>query len=247
MNPLTYDFTNMLNKIDLARADLNLLVLVETVFEESHVGRAAVRLNIAVSRQPRPWPAAATAERPAVPEDAEDCRVPTTRATDLAAAVADVLVRARNVIATAAPFFSATSTRCFRIGAPDSISAMFIPQLLAVLGRDAPGAQIGIRQLLPSPGEGPPGQPWRTTFAELDAQLMDIAIIPSDDIPARFHQRTVFVEDFVLAMRKGHSAARKLTLALLCARGTWWYRWRVIPLVSSTASSAPADCPAGWR
>ncbi len=39
----------MLNKIDLARADLNLLVLFQTIMEERHVGRSAARLNLSAS------------------------------------------------------------------------------------------------------------------------------------------------------------------------------------------------------
>ncbi|RVM58293.1 LysR family transcriptional regulator, partial [Sinorhizobium meliloti] len=39
----------MLNEIDLSRADLNLLVLFETVFDERNVGRAAERLNLSAS------------------------------------------------------------------------------------------------------------------------------------------------------------------------------------------------------
>ena len=39
----------MLNKMNLARADLNLLVLFEAVFEELHVGRAAKRMHISAS------------------------------------------------------------------------------------------------------------------------------------------------------------------------------------------------------
>ncbi len=39
----------MLNEIDLSRADLNLLVLFETVLKTRHVGRAAEKLNLSPS------------------------------------------------------------------------------------------------------------------------------------------------------------------------------------------------------
>ena len=39
----------MLNKTNLARIDLNLLVLFEAVLEERHVGRAAARLHVSPS------------------------------------------------------------------------------------------------------------------------------------------------------------------------------------------------------
>lgn len=36
----------MLNRIDLSRAELNLLVLFEIVHDERHVGRAAEKLDL---------------------------------------------------------------------------------------------------------------------------------------------------------------------------------------------------------
>ena len=45
---------------------------------------------------------------------------------------------------------------------------------------------------------------------------MDIAIIPFHDIPARFHRRTLYEEDFVVAMRAGHPFAKASTLVRYC-------------------------------
>lgn len=45
---------------------------------------------------------------------------------------------------------------------------------------------------------------------------MDIAIIPSGDIPARFHKHTLYEEDFVVAMRAGHPFADAPTLDRYC-------------------------------
>ena len=73
-----------------------------------------------------------------------------------------------------------------------------------------------MRQLLPTPGETSPERAWRSAFADLEARAMDIAIIPSDDIPARFHQRTLYEEDFVVAMRAGHPFAKAPTLDRYC-------------------------------
>ena len=39
----------MLNKANLSRIDLNLLVLFEIVFQERHVGRSAERLHLSPS------------------------------------------------------------------------------------------------------------------------------------------------------------------------------------------------------
>jgi DNA-binding transcriptional LysR family regulator len=143
--------------------------------------------------------------------------VPTARATELAGPIADVLARVRSVISTAEPFDPAKSVRRFTIGAPDGVSAVFLPPLLAELARTAPGIDISVRQLLPTQGETSPERAWRSAFADLEARAMDIAVIPSDDIPVRFLKRTLYEEDFVVAMRAGHPFGDNPTLARYCA------------------------------
>lgn len=206
----------MLNQIDLSRADLNLLVLFEAVLEERHVGRAAERLNLTASAvshglgRLRRW-----LNDPLFLRTPKGV-VPTARAMELAAPVADVLARVRSVISTAEPFDPATSTRRFTIAAPDGVAAVFLPPLLADLRQAAPGIDIGVRQLLPTQGETSSDRVWRTAFADLEARMTDIAVMPSDDIPLRFHQRTLYEEDFVVAMRAGHPFARAPTLDRYC-------------------------------
>jgi DNA-binding transcriptional LysR family regulator len=167
------------------------------------------------SRQPRAWSSAPAPQRSAVPEDSQRRRS-TARAAQLAAPIADVLARVRSVISTAEPFDPARSARRFTIGAPDGVSAVFLPPLLAELRRTAPAIDIGVRQLLPTPGETSPERAWRPSFVELEARAMDIAIIPSDDIPARFLKRTLYEEDFVVAVRVGHPFADAPTLHRYC-------------------------------
>ena len=45
---------------------------------------------------------------------------------------------------------------------------------------------------------------------------MDIAVLPCDDVPARFHARTLYEEDFILAIRVGHPFAQAPTLERYC-------------------------------
>jgi DNA-binding transcriptional LysR family regulator len=126
------------------------------------------------------------------------------------------LARARQVLAIAEPFDPAQSMRQLKIGAPDGISAVFLPPLLKRLRDNAPGIDIRMRQLLPRPGETAPDSAWRSAFAELEARAMDIAVMPFGDIPARFHARALFDEDFVVAMRAKHPLVRSLTLDGYC-------------------------------
>lgn len=206
----------MLNPIDLSRTDLNLLALFEVVLEERHVGRAAVRLNLTPSAVSHGLGRLRRLLNDPLFLKTPKGVVPTARATELAEPIADILARVRSVISTAEPFDPATSARRFTIGAPDGVSAVFLPPLLAELRDHAPGIDISVRQLLPTQGETSPERAWRSAFADLGARAVDIAIIPSDHIPARFHQRILYEEDFVVAMRAGHPFAKAPTLDRYC-------------------------------
>lgn len=206
----------MLNKIDLSRADLNLLSLFEVVLAEGHVGRAADRLHITPSAVSHGLGRLRKLLNDPLFLKTPKGVVPSARARELAEPIAEVLARVRSVIATAEPFDPARSTRRFTLGAPDGVSAVFLPPLLARLRREAPGIDIGIRQLLPAAGEPTPERAWRGVFAELEARAMDIAVLPLQEAPARFHRHTLYEEDFVLAMRAGHPFARSPTLERYC-------------------------------
>jgi DNA-binding transcriptional LysR family regulator len=207
----------MLNPVDLSRTDLNLLVLFEVVLEERHVGRAAARLNLTPSAVSHGLGRLRRLLNDPLFLRTPRGVVPTARAAELAAPVADALGRVRGVISTAVPFDPATSGRRFTIGAPDSVSAVLFPVLLAKLGDRAPGVGVSLRQLLPVLGEVSPEHAWRIAFADLEARAVDIAIVPSDHIPARFHASCLYEEDFVVAMRAGHPLAGDLTLERYCA------------------------------
>lgn len=196
-----------MNQIDLSRVDLNLLSLFEVVFRERHLGRAADRLNLtnsAVShavgrlRQLLNDPLFARHPRGVAP---------TERAEALAPAITEILDRVRGVLASAEPFDPAHSARSFVVGvATDGIGAVVLPPLLAALRRDAPHVDLRTRQL---PRAAMPGA--------LDARTVDVAIVPADDTPARFATRTLYAEDFVIAMRQGHPLGPAPTLEQYCA------------------------------
>jgi Bacterial regulatory helix-turn-helix protein, lysR family len=149
----------MLNEIDLSRADLNLLVLFEAVLEERHVRRAAERLNLTPSAVSHGLGRLRRLLNDPLFLRTPKGVVPTARATELAAPIAETLARVKSIISSAAPFDPATSSRRFTIGAPDAISAVCVPPLLDKLRQTAPGIDIGVRQLLPRRGEHPRSVP----------------------------------------------------------------------------------------
>ena len=120
------------------------------------------------------------------------------------------------MVSSATPFDPHHSTRRFVIGAPDGASAVILPSLLETLRNVAPGVDIGIRQLLPVQGFTAPHLAWKDAFKELEDRTMDIAIIPFDDIPVRFHKQKLYEEEFVIGVGKGHSFQRNPTLKRYC-------------------------------
>jgi DNA-binding transcriptional LysR family regulator len=207
----------MLNEINLSRTDLNLLVVFEAVMQERHVGKAAAELNLTASAVSHSLGRLRLMFNDPLFLRTPKGVTPTARALELATPLADVLAQLKRVIAAAEPFDPKSSRRRFSIGAPDAISAIVIPALFAKLRKASPGIDISIQQLLPTLGETSPERAWQTTFAALDARTIDIAVVPSETIPARFSSRPLFREDFVIAMRRQHPSAGELTLERYCA------------------------------
>ena len=202
----------MLKQTDLSRIDLNLLVLFEIVFRERHVGRSAERLHLSSSAVSHGLGRLRALLGDPLFLKTPKGVVPTERALQLSTSVAEILARVRGVVSTATPFDPRQSTRRFVIGAPDGISSVILPPLLETLRGAAPGIDVGIRQLLPAQGFSVPHLAWKDALKELEDRAMDVAIIPFDDIPVRFHKAKLCEEEFVIAFRKGHSFQRNPTL-----------------------------------
>jgi DNA-binding transcriptional LysR family regulator len=207
----------MLNSAQLMRIDLNLLVLFITVLEERHVARAAERLNLTPSAVSH---GLARLRRllndPLFLKNPKGVS-PTERALQLKEPVTEILARVDTVISSAVPFDPLTARRRFTIGAPDALWAIFLVQLMDRLSKEAPGIDIRSRQLMPQRAGRPMDQGWPLTLAELDSHALDIAIMPVGIVPPRYIQRTVFREDFVVAMRRRHAFGRDPSLKNYCA------------------------------
>ena len=112
----------------------------------------------------------------------------------------------REVVATAEPFDPARSRRRFTLGAPDALASFVLPHCLAAIRKDAPGIELAVVNLFPN-----------MMLAALDAKQIDLALAPLEEIPPRFGSRPLFVEEFVIAGRRGHPFFAKPTLARYCA------------------------------
>ena len=194
----------MMNEVDLSRADLNLLVLFEVVFGERHVGRAGEKLNLSPSAVSHGLGRLRRLLNDPLFLKTPKGVVPTSRALELEGPVTEILARVRKVILSAEPFDPSRVVRRFTIGAPDGSSAVFLPAFMGVIRARAPGINISIRQILPRSTRRIGEASWDMVMSDLDSRVLDIAIIPSDEVPARFVESILYEEEFVITMRRGH-------------------------------------------
>lgn len=207
----------MLNPAQLARVDVTLLVVFNTVLEEGQVLRAADKLNLtpsAVSHQLRRL--RRIFHDPLFLKTPTGVK-PTERALALVGPVAELLSRLDAIVSAAAPFDPRTARRSFTIGAPDALAAVFLDALLKIIAREGPGIDIRLLQLMPQRHGKSSSQVWQDTLSELDSHRLDLAVLPVGPLPSRYAERLLFEEDFVVAMRKGHRMARKVTLSAYLA------------------------------
>ena len=130
-----------MNGIQLRDVDLNLLVVLDVLLQERSVTRAADRLDLtpsAVSHALRRLRKLFHDEL--LLRDGRRMR-PTVRAEGLAETLPRVLQQLARTIAAPEPFRPTTSTRKFRLAAPDFIAPL-VPALLQDVRGTAPGVRV---------------------------------------------------------------------------------------------------------
>lgn len=187
------DIIFIIDSMNLAGIDLNLLTAFEVLMAERHVTRAARRIGLA---QPSMSNALARLRHlfsdPLFVRTREGMQ-PTARAEALAPHVAAALASVRAALESGQRFDPATARRAFRVAAADYTEFVLLPPLIARLGREAPGIDL---RVLPLNAE--------TFAADLDRGRIDAAIGVFPDLPKRLLRRTLLRDDFVLIARRGH-------------------------------------------
>jgi len=128
---------------DLRRIDLNLLVILDALLGEQHVTRAAERLHLS-----QPAVSHALARLRDLLGDpllvrAGSGLVPTARALELAAPLAEILAQVQSLLAPNT-FDPASARRTFRLAMSDYGAAIILPGLIRTLRTEAPGIDLQI-------------------------------------------------------------------------------------------------------
>ncbi|WJK11277.1 LysR family transcriptional regulator [Pseudomonas fluorescens] len=128
---------------DLRRIDLNLLVILDALLSEQHVTRAAERLHLS-----QPAVSHALARLRDLLGDpllvrAGSGLVPTARALELAAPLAETLAHVQSLLAPNT-FDPTSARRTFRLAMSDYGAAIILPGLIRTLRTEAPGIDLQI-------------------------------------------------------------------------------------------------------
>jgi DNA-binding transcriptional LysR family regulator len=184
--------------MNLASLDLNLLVALEALLEESSVGQAADRVSLS-----QPAMSHALKRLRVLLGDPLLVRVGarmqlTARAEAMRHPLQDALTRVRDLL-IGEGFEPARSTRTFRLFVADNASDLLLPALLKRLEDEAPTVCIRVQPIV--------GNTWDPF--EL-ARLVDVAVAC---VPSRFkgfYQQRLFTDRDACVVRRGHPSARLL-------------------------------------
>jgi LysR family transcriptional activator of mexEF-oprN operon len=143
-----------MNRNDLRRLDLNLLIVFETLMHERSVTRAAEKLFLG-----QPAISAALSRLRNLFDDALFIRTgrsmePTARAKEILALLSPALDSISTAVSRASEFVPSTSGLVFRIGLSDEVEFALLPPLLRRIRTEAPGVVLVVRRanylLMPS-------------------------------------------------------------------------------------------------
>ncbi|QJP09646.1 LysR family transcriptional regulator [Pseudomonas multiresinivorans] len=135
-----------MNRNDLRKVDLNLLIVFETLMHERSVTRAAEKLFLG-----QPAISAALARLRGLFDDPLFVRTgrsmePTARAQEIFGHLSPALDSISTALSRAADFDPATSKAVFRIGLSDDVEFGLLPPLLRRLRSEAPGITLVVRR-----------------------------------------------------------------------------------------------------
>lgn len=190
---------------NISGLDLNLLKALDALIETRSVTRAADRLGLS-----QPAVSGMLARLRDVFSDPLFLRtqrgiLPTPRAEALAAPVRRMLAEIETLLQPAA-FDPATVQATVRVAATDYAQTAVILPLLRVLRLEAPGLRVAVQPV-----------DMRAFPAQLEAGLLDLALVTPEMAPETLRARRLFDESYICILRKGHPAADTLDLDRFCA------------------------------
>jgi DNA-binding transcriptional LysR family regulator len=218
--------------MNLAAIDLNLLVALDALLSEAHVGRAARRIG-----RSQPTISHALKRLRALFDDPLLVQVGsrmelTPRAAGARESVADALRRVRALLEVES-FEAAGSTRRFTAMMQDHIAHLLVPALVEHLHAEAPGVRLDVMPWQ-SPGTAKPEQLQSLDFL-ISCTAMDIAAFDKD---------ILFRDTEAVVVRTGYPQASRLKALEVFLRARHVAVVGGGPRIPSTPGCASSSCRA---
>jgi DNA-binding transcriptional LysR family regulator len=176
--------------MDFHGIDLNLLVAFDALMSERNVTRAATQVGVS-----QPAMSAALSRL----RSAEGL-LPTPRARDLAAPIAQALRQIESTLVKKPEFVPGETSLTFKLGLSDYPAFVLLPALLKAFEKKAPGVSVNVHAF----------NDRNHAVDLLDAGTIDAAIgVPPTQGDARIRRRPVLRDEFVTLVASDHPAARR--------------------------------------
>jgi DNA-binding transcriptional LysR family regulator len=191
----------------MSRPDLNLLVTLDVLLAEGSVARAAQRLRLSASAMSRALARLRETTGDPLLVRAGRGLVPTPRALELRGRVGQLVQDGEAVLRPAETLNLKTLVRTFTLRATDGFAENFGPNLIARVGKEAPGVRLCFVQ---KPNKD--SAPLREGAVDLEIGVVGQATGPEMRAQALSRDR------FIGVVRKGHALSRgKITPARYAA------------------------------
>jgi DNA-binding transcriptional LysR family regulator len=178
---------------ELSEIDLNLLVVLDALLQESSVTRAAQRVGLSQSAVSHALKRLRELLGDPLLLRTSRGMVPTPRAQQLLAPVHQAVGQVQSVLAPCKPFDPLTSSHSFTLSMQDTGQAGLLPDLMRKVHREAPLVRLQIH-----PGIG------GLRAIELESGSVDLTLAIDPALTQGFHGERVFDITYVSIVRTGH-------------------------------------------
>lgn len=185
-----------MREVDLRKADLNLLIVLNARLDERSVTRAAARLGMSQPAASRALARLRVLFSDALLVDGPGGYVPSARAEEMRPVLRRILASVGELLDDRV-FDPAHAKGPVRLLMLDLEAAVLAPGLIAGLAEQAPGVDL----VVVPPGSRP--------LEALETDEVDALIGVVDEAPAGIRKRRLYEDEFVTLMRAGHPAAGK--------------------------------------
>lgn len=195
----------MMNRNDLRRADINLLVVFETMMHERNVTRVSEKLFLG-----QPTISSALARLRLMFDDPLFIRSgrlmePTSRAREIFSNLSPALDGIAAALSHCQAFEPATSEATFHIGLCDDVEYALLPELLRRLRVEAPGTTLVVRR----------ADQWQVSQLLASGEI-SLGISPTLELPANARRKTL--RPIRPMLLRADSQPGELTLEEFCRR-----------------------------